>query len=657
MAQPPMTQLTLFGSNFSDNFYERYLGKGILYDNKIAIIELIANAWDAGAREVKIIWPTSDKTIDSFSIEDNGCGLSKEEFLRIWTTLSYNRKVDFGEYITIGEGKHQKKRATFGQNGIGRFSGLSFGDAYFVESTKDGKTIKYSVQKGTTPSNAFTFHEIPIMQRVDLTNNGTKISVPNGTKISVPKCTLNINEESIRAEIAMRFLYDPDFKCYLNGKEISFKDIPSANIDKKIIDISDTKKVIVHIIKTPDSDKTTQQHGIAWIVNRRLVGNIGWKDYGYCDIVDGRNALAKQYLFIVEADHLKGSVEADWSIFKKSADFKETNDHVVKLVQQVFFDEGQGKRKETLDKVKGQHKDKLDKLTNLKREQWESFVVGVQEECPGLLEKDLTKLAGVLIKLQSSESKFMLLSELHKLDSSELHDLGKILSDWSFKLAKEVLDELEVRLKLLEELKSKILDPETLEVQDLQPLFKSGLWIFGPEFETIEFTSNEGMTNVLRKLYNSDQIGSKNRPDFAILKDSSVGLYSYPTYDDQGGELGVDKLVIIELKRPSIKLGTEEKNQCDKYIKELMRHGQITKDSRVSCFVLSGSIDPLETEPRKEGGYIIQPLTYQTVIERAKSRLLKLHERVKGAPFLEETRNKLNEGNRPMESEQILINI
>ena len=30
MAQPPMTQLTLFGSNFSDNFYERYLGKGIL---------------------------------------------------------------------------------------------------------------------------------------------------------------------------------------------------------------------------------------------------------------------------------------------------------------------------------------------------------------------------------------------------------------------------------------------------------------------------------------------------------------------------------------------------------------------------------------------------------------------------------------------------
>jgi hypothetical protein len=32
---------------------------------------------------------------------------------------------------------------------------------------------------------------------------------------------------------------------------------------------------------------------------------------------------------------------------------------------------------------------------------------------------------------------------------------------------------------------------------------------------------------------------------------------------------------------------------------------------------------------------VIQPLDYSIVIERAKSRLLKLYDRVKGAPFLE----------------------
>lgn len=38
-------------------------------------------------------------------------------------------------------------------------------------------------------------------------------------------------------------------------------------------------------------------------------------------------------------------------------------------------------------------------------------------------------------------------------------------------------------------------------VQELQPLFKRGLWIFGPEFETIEFTSNVGMTKVVQNCF------------------------------------------------------------------------------------------------------------------------------------------------------------
>lgn len=109
-------------------------------------------------------------------------------------------------------------------------------------------------------------------------------------------------------------------------------------------------------------------------------------------------------------------------------------------------------------------------------------------------------------------------------------------------MAKVVLDELKGRLRLVDELRRKTSTTDTLEVQELQPLFYQGLWIFGPEFETIEFTSNEGMTSVVQKLFHRDIKGSRNRPDFVVLPDGSVGFYAYPKYDDHGAEMGVDRL-------------------------------------------------------------------------------------------------------------------
>jgi len=84
-------------------------------------------------------------------------------------------------------------------------------------------------------------------------------------------------------------------------------------------------------------------------------------------------------------------------------------------------------------------------------------------------------------------------------------------------------------------------------------------------------------------------------------------------------------------------LETRKKNQCWKYVSELYKKGLIQEKTKVSCFVLGNEVDPFQGRERKEldGKVIIQPLDYNIVIERAKSRLLKLYDRVKNAPFLE----------------------
>lgn len=626
-----MEQPCLFGPNF----LEKLVGKSILHDPKVAIVELVANAWDAGASKVEITWPTKENE-QFFSIEDNGSGLTDKEFTSRWRTLAYDRIGVQGNVVVV----NNKNRTVFGKNGVGRFAGFCFGDSYFVASNKENEHIEYQIMPGSGESPFSLVKHNPVTY---IREKGTKIFVRD-------RSSLRIDEDAVRSEIGMRFLTDPSFTCIVNGVTVNFSHIPEENIARHSLNLASGDAIGVVIIDTSDADKTTKQHGIAWHVNGRLVGEADWKSYGFDEIIDGRSSEAKRHTFIVDVNFLSStdSVKQDWTGFNMTPEFELARNAVFDFVKAHIFGQTKQKRDQVFSNVKKAHGGELEKLTPLRVERWEEFVTEIQRECTNLNEKDLFKLAGVLLKMEQSDTKYSLISKLHELEPSQIDNLHNILADWSLDLAKEVLDELQIRLRLLDELRDRVLDVNTKEVQDLQPLFHQGLWIFGPEFETIEFTSNEGMTKVIQSLFKSDIKGSRNRPDFAILPESTVGSYSYHKYDDDGGEIGIDRLVVVELKKPGIPISTDEKGQCWRYVSELLKKGLISRDTRVTCFVLGSEIDPFERDARKENNdkCTIQPLDYQVVISRAKSRLLKLYDRVKGAPFLEEQRRELEAKNR-----------
>jgi hypothetical protein len=147
--------------------------------------------------------------------------------------------------------------------------------------------------------------------------------------------------------------------------------------------------------------------------------------------------------------------------------------------------------------------------------------------------------------------------------------------------------------------------------------------------------------------------GSRNRPDFVALTDSSVGFYARPAYNDQHDEDGVSHLVIIDLKTTGLPLGTKEKGQVWKYVKELRENGHLRTTALVDGFVLGDRIEAGENEPTKHGdGVTITPVLYETILTRAEKRLLNLHKKVQDAPFLEEQRTALEEFVRPLHVHQ-----
>lgn len=171
-------------------------------------------------------------------------------------------------------------------------------------------------------------------------------------------------------------------------------------------------------------------------------------------------------------------------------------------------------------------------------------------------------------------------------------------------------------------------DPKTDELHDLQPLFDVGLWIFGPEYESIEFTSNRTLVTVIETFLQSQLSrplsNPRKRPDFVVLPNSTIGLYSSNSYDKRSEVNGFAKLLIIELKRGGFEINRKEKNQALEYASEIRKSGKIQNWTEITAFVLGSRIADDASDSITEGKTIVTPRTYDGVLSLAHARTFNL---------------------------------
>lgn len=627
-----MEQQSLF---YEDRFLESWAGS-IVTSPTVAIIELVANCWDAYATEVNIFWPNHNSD-QVFSIQDNGVGMTRKEFNYIWRAMSYDRIKRYGSSASPPPGVTGLPRPVFGKNGKGRFASFCFAKEYKITSKKNGQKVTFRVYR--TATNPLIIEELEFVES-GVEGHGTEITGIG----DVPR--LGLSEEQARELIGSRFLANPSFRVFLNGKQISFSDIADACLSETDLPIEGVGNVKILHIDTQKADRTTKQHGIAWWVLNRSVGECKWRGSDFQRILDGRTSEAKRYTFIVQADFLNeaNAVKEDWSWFKEDNEvWKAVRPLIQDKIKELLFEadrsERENKRKSVASRIGGS----VNALSPMSKERVETFVNEVVDSCPNLGEQEIVQLSVILTNLEKSKSRYGLLDILHNQAPHDLDALHEVLSQWTIGMAKIVLDEIQNRLKIISELRAKIQVAGIDEVHELQPLFEKGLWMFGAQFESIEFTSNRGMTTVIRELFgDKGGKGSMNRPDFVVLPDCSVGFYARSSYDEDYNEDGVEHVVIVDLKTTKLPLGSKEKEQIWKYVKELKGKGYIKKTTRVDGFVLGDEIELGEDEPRTDGDKVkIIPMLYETILCRAEKRLLNLHAKVKEAPFLVEHKEQL----------------
>ncbi len=189
-----------------------------LYSNIPAVLsEIVANAWDADAKTVKV---AIDKGAGKIVIDDDGSGMTRDEVIDRFLTVGFKRRTVLGDATPEG-------RKPMGRKGIGKLSAFSIARVVNVYTERDGgrtafqmdsAEIRKAIEGGsTTPYRPTELSDWPSEH-----GGGTSIVLSN-----LSKNLTAMTVDGLKRRIARRFsIIGPSngFGVSVNGSEIGPED-------------------------------------------------------------------------------------------------------------------------------------------------------------------------------------------------------------------------------------------------------------------------------------------------------------------------------------------------------------------------------------------------------------------------------------------------
>lgn len=164
------------------------------------------------------------------------------------------------------------------------------------------------------------------------------------------------------------------------------------------------------------------------------------------------------------------------------------------------------------------------------------------------------------------------IKQLPKQPKRALEDLDELLKTWSLRQITSLSSQVINRLETLKLFKERILDDKTYEIRgdnSIHRILESSMWMIDERYWLLH--SNETLRKIVEKeLPKKDKKYAKLRPDFVC-----------GTVDN--------KLIIVELKRPSHALTIEDLNQAETYLSIIEEHGNKFSSSEV--YLIGRKID------------------------------------------------------------------
>ncbi|MGG5283849.1 BbrUII/HgiDII family restriction enzyme [Pseudomonas viridiflava] len=191
-----------------------HLGIGLYSNTPAVLTEIVANAWDADAKNVHIVISG-----DSITISDDGHGMDYSALQKKFLTVGYARRSN-GESTTPGG------RQCMGRKGIGKLAMFSLAnDVSLVSRAETGeqhgfKVLVNELEETISFNKPYFPKPIPTPNLPVIDGHGTRITLEN-----LNKNITTATEAFLRRRIARRFsVIGEHFRIQVNGTPVTLMD-------------------------------------------------------------------------------------------------------------------------------------------------------------------------------------------------------------------------------------------------------------------------------------------------------------------------------------------------------------------------------------------------------------------------------------------------
>ena len=612
-----------------------HLGAQMYKRRDIAIAELVANSWDAGAQEVRILAPTQDTYNQNKSkiiITDDGLGMDKLGVQNAYLVVGRNRR-EAGSGIVLN-------RPVMGRKGIGKLAGFGLATRITVETWRDSECIKFILDMPTLKVEDGQAGDIPIMGHISLPPSD--VDKPSGTRITLEglKHSTPLSIEGLTQALGRRFSRRilGEMTIYVNHMPVGD---PYIEIEQRFPhDGYDTATL-------PDGSVVKYYYAYAQTVIQSA------ELRGFTVLVRGKTAQAPPYFFGVEATasgqhgtkYLTGVIEADFldegnddesdiiSTDRQEIDWEQ--EEVINLkrwgggiTRKALRDWATRKGEQVENEVlkNPELKERIGRLDDVSKKRILTFVrqLGGSGSDP----ERTAPLADLVIRAFEYRHFHDVIEQIENVseDPLQLQNLLEHLRDWKVLESRAILEIINGRLNVIQKFHSMIVNnaPETassLSKDNMHDILAGYPWLLNPEWQVL--AEEKTISKQLREWNAAEIINEeeKLRYDFLALSDDST-------------------FVIVEIKRSDHALTLEELQRLEKYKERLRKARNSVRMMMVCGGTYDVSAEYLENWSKRSDGDIV---TWSEIYERTLKYYLHFRAVLEGDIFNPHFTNKVRE--------------
>jgi hypothetical protein len=540
----------------------RHLGLQNYKGPVAAIAELVANAWDADSKEVRITIPLGRpiKSEDQIVVRDYGHGMCWEDCDEKYLVIARNRRdVERTDRTANG-------RPLMAHKGLGKLAGFG------IAKTVDVKTIS----KGKITHFKMSFDDLDALRlgqnyEPKMLADEKATELPDGTEIVLQDLSLQraIPEEYFFNSMSVKFSVMSDkFKVFVNDKLLEKKCIPlefrfpeEVNEEVTEIDKDGFGRTILSnglpikwwIGFMEEPIQTEEFHGIS-IVARGRAAQDPW-DFDLAGGAWGQHGLRYMTGEIV-ADFVDEGIpyENDTILTNRSGlNWESPKNRPLyewarKKIRDLLREWSDRRGKKTLEKVQEKHPELVEKINRFQpREQKElNMAMRALAQVPTMQPEKLTELFNHVIDGYQDKVLVNMIQEIIELPPGEMQRTIEILTEFDILEAIRVHKFVSSHVLVIRRFREMI-DAGVPEKPDMHDHIRKYPWLLGIKYQPMDY--EHSLRKVLDERFGikSDDKAGKKIPDIVVMR------------------AGTDVLV-IELKRPDYAVGKEELNQIKEYV-------------------------------------------------------------------------------------------